>query len=70
MNLLSLALGAFKVVGAVLAWLHDQRQFDAGAHDQFARDMAEVARRTGVAAQVAAHTAAMSDADLDSALKE
>ena len=58
-----------KLAASLANYLRERQMLDAGAKAQIGRDLAALAERVGVADQVRAELAKISDADLDQELR-
>lgn len=57
------------LASGLVNYLREQKLLDAGAKAEIGRQVVEITRRAGVADQVRAEIANMSDADLDAELR-
>lgn len=69
MNLLSIVTTLVKLAAAVAGYMRDRQLLDAGAEQQIAREMSAMANRLEIGQLVRYKIAAMSEDELDTALR-
>lgn len=65
----SILSGALKLAGLIAGYLKDRQLMDAGAQREVSKMLGEITHRAGIADQVRAEIAGMSDNDLDAELR-
>lgn len=69
MSLLSLVTGVLKLANLLIGMARDRQLLNAGAQAEIGRQVVEITRRAGIADQVRAEIAVMSDDDLNAELR-